>query len=606
MKEELDVVVLKALSHEPQERYATAANLGADLAAYMAGHPISARSPTWRYTVRKFAGRHRAGVSVGALALLSILGMGGFSLWQTHQAQLAARQSERVTSFTQGVLRLLDPNHNPQHTDVSETLKAAVGKAQIELVDEPQVLERVLRELDGVIEHRNEDRALVVVREAKLDLARKLYGEGSRAVLEAMIELGIGQCHVYLYPQAIETLLPALMQLREVAGPQDKLYLLGKVFLARSYKHSRQYLSGLKFAKEVEAAFDGSSAWSTPFKTQLAFELLIFYHARDVARTRHWLDYIQRDRLLEQSQSVGERIQRTGMVADAQLFTGQLLAGDALMAEVLVEAARHYGEGSAEHARRLQDMANFDLLLGRFDQARQRLKRAWELRDESTASTATLFDVQRLANRGWVEYLADEIPATRDFMQQALASLSQGKRDSVRLHLLVTVAALRERNFEAAERGLDRVRQLGGADTNNDPTGVTLLLASVHQSNVLRLKGETQRALKTLQPAASRWRELYGDASYRGVQALGYEAMMLLEDGQVQKAAQTAFQAQQAADAAVGPNHPLGAQVRYIRAAALRRLGDRQTAQMLNDEAQAVIKSKLGKPLDERLMRVLY
>ncbi len=605
MCDELDLVTLKALAIEPEERYPTAVSLATELRAYMNGLPVAVKAPTWGYAMRKFATRHRAGVTVGLLALLCIVGLSGVSVWQAQRAQTSARQSERAMTFTQELLRSLDPNRNERHSDVSATLKAAVNRAQTDLAEEPQVLDVVLRVLDEVVENRTEDRALVVVRQARVDLARRLHGQDAQPFLAATIKLGIGQCQTYQHPQAIDTLSRALPRWRDAVGPHDELYLLGKIHLARAYKQSRQYPSGLPIAQEVEAALDDTAPLSPGLRAELAFELLSFYRGWDVRRVRFWLQHVQTRRLVEQAQSPGERLQRQSAIAGALLFTGQPLAGDSQMTQVLQGAVHHYGDVSTEHARTLREMADFDMLFGRFGAARQRLQRAWELRSESNDATAALFDMQRLANRGWVEFLADDMPAARGFMQQALAAVAQGKRESVRFHLLVLVAALRERDFETAERALADVRRLG-AEMGGDQADITLLLARAHNSNMLRLKGHAQQALQMLQPVLERWRALYGESSYRGAQASLYEAMSLLDSGAAQAAAQAALKAQETADAVVGADHPLAAQARFTRAAALRRMGDRATADALIQQAQAVFASKLGQPLDERLMRVLY
>ena len=42
---DLETIVRKAMAHEPEQRYATAEALAADLRAYLDGRPIAARTP---------------------------------------------------------------------------------------------------------------------------------------------------------------------------------------------------------------------------------------------------------------------------------------------------------------------------------------------------------------------------------------------------------------------------------------------------------------------------------------------------------------------------------------------------------------------------------
>ncbi len=70
---DLDWICMRAMATEPEGRYGSVAELGADLRRYLAGEPVTAGPPSVLYTLRRFVRRHRALVAVsmaGALALL--------------------------------------------------------------------------------------------------------------------------------------------------------------------------------------------------------------------------------------------------------------------------------------------------------------------------------------------------------------------------------------------------------------------------------------------------------------------------------------------------------------------------------------------------------
>jgi Flp pilus assembly protein TadD/tRNA A-37 threonylcarbamoyl transferase component Bud32 len=85
---DLQTICLKAMAKEQSRRYASAAELAADLRRWLNNEPIQARPPGAWYRLRKFTARNRAlvgGVTATIVALL--LGVAGVSaaLWQTWQ-----------------------------------------------------------------------------------------------------------------------------------------------------------------------------------------------------------------------------------------------------------------------------------------------------------------------------------------------------------------------------------------------------------------------------------------------------------------------------------------------------------------------------------------
>jgi tetratricopeptide (TPR) repeat protein/serine/threonine protein kinase len=70
---ELETVVLKALEKRPEDRYATAKELAADLRRWLEDRPIQAHRPTLAQRMRKWGRRHRLVVTAAAICLLVTL-----------------------------------------------------------------------------------------------------------------------------------------------------------------------------------------------------------------------------------------------------------------------------------------------------------------------------------------------------------------------------------------------------------------------------------------------------------------------------------------------------------------------------------------------------
>lgn len=71
---DLDTIVLGALRKEPRRRYASAAELAADLRRYLEGLPVLVRPDTLGYRASRFVRRNRAPVAAGVLVLASLVG----------------------------------------------------------------------------------------------------------------------------------------------------------------------------------------------------------------------------------------------------------------------------------------------------------------------------------------------------------------------------------------------------------------------------------------------------------------------------------------------------------------------------------------------------
>ncbi|MEM7198910.1 MAG: WD40 repeat domain-containing serine/threonine-protein kinase [Planctomycetota bacterium] len=70
LSNEIETIVTKCLEKDPARRFGSAADLASDLRRYLAGDPITARSPTLWARIQKFSRRHKLVVSV--LAALAV------------------------------------------------------------------------------------------------------------------------------------------------------------------------------------------------------------------------------------------------------------------------------------------------------------------------------------------------------------------------------------------------------------------------------------------------------------------------------------------------------------------------------------------------------
>ena len=70
LRGDLDTIILTAMSKEPARRYATAAEMAADVRRHLAGRPVVARGTSRSYRVRRWTRRHR--VVIGSAAAVAV------------------------------------------------------------------------------------------------------------------------------------------------------------------------------------------------------------------------------------------------------------------------------------------------------------------------------------------------------------------------------------------------------------------------------------------------------------------------------------------------------------------------------------------------------
>ena len=115
LRGELDWVVAKAMRHDRSDRYASVAELAADLRRFLDGHAVLAVPPSRNYVWRKFAARHRVALASGAVVVVALLGglvLSLHGLMQAREQRAIAEQRsgelEKVAAFQQSMLENID------------------------------------------------------------------------------------------------------------------------------------------------------------------------------------------------------------------------------------------------------------------------------------------------------------------------------------------------------------------------------------------------------------------------------------------------------------------------------------------------------------------
>ena len=106
---DLDAIIARALSRDAARRYATAAELAADLRRFVGNFPVEARAPTRAYVARKFVQRHRGGVLSVALTLIALTSATVVTSLQTQEARHQRDQALEAAKRANAVAELCSP-----------------------------------------------------------------------------------------------------------------------------------------------------------------------------------------------------------------------------------------------------------------------------------------------------------------------------------------------------------------------------------------------------------------------------------------------------------------------------------------------------------------
>ncbi|MCA8948356.1 MAG: protein kinase [Planctomycetes bacterium] len=174
IERDLEVVVQKALQRDPNERYASVAELADDLRAFLADRPVRARAPSTLHQLKLFARRRRGLVLALASIVLVALGALGIVLAQGAEIVQRERVARRVAQFTRDFLAesSLMATKGIDYT-VREALDSATAELEGETFGDPEIE----AELRGLIGETYESLALPKVAEPHLARARELWLE---------------------------------------------------------------------------------------------------------------------------------------------------------------------------------------------------------------------------------------------------------------------------------------------------------------------------------------------------------------------------------------------------------------------------------------------
>jgi hypothetical protein len=140
LRGDLDHIVLMTMRKEPERRYSSAAELAADVSAYLNGYPVIACNNSWGYRARKFVSRHKLAVITAMLLVLSFAGFSGAMAVLTQRANQERLRAEREATFLADMFQAATPAQARGRTVTArELLDRGASRVDRELASEPVV-----------------------------------------------------------------------------------------------------------------------------------------------------------------------------------------------------------------------------------------------------------------------------------------------------------------------------------------------------------------------------------------------------------------------------------------------------------------------------------
>lgn len=255
-----DAVYRKATSLDPTRRYDSAAAFADDLERLAAGRPVSATPPSLRYTAWLFARRHPWSTTLGSLAAVLVMALGGLAaigfVSASHErdaALLAEQRAREASLFLRNMLSSPDPDADGPDVRVADLLERAGRQIDDFHADDPLVALDLHRTIGWTYAALSQHAEAVPHLRSAVALGAEQLGPTSPEVLELETTLADSLVYIDELAQARRMMERVVETCKATPGVPSGVYAAALTVFAEVLRSLGETDKGIEMLHEARA-----------------------------------------------------------------------------------------------------------------------------------------------------------------------------------------------------------------------------------------------------------------------------------------------------------------------------------------------------------------
>ncbi len=197
LRGDIDNIVMMALRKEGSRRYASVEQMSSDIANYLAGKPVEARSNTIGYRAQKFVARHPISALLSAMVVFFLFAFGATLVVKNNEISSALETANRerdkaqeITGFLSSLFEVNNPSESMGDTLTARQILASGLERIDELDQQPEIQAEMLGVIGGVYGSLGMMKESIPTMERSIGLLRKQRPLLEMKLAKALQDLG--------------------------------------------------------------------------------------------------------------------------------------------------------------------------------------------------------------------------------------------------------------------------------------------------------------------------------------------------------------------------------------------------------------------------------